>query len=172
MPAILQLTRKLLERPKPPSITGVRLRHYEGEHDIETWLDLRRRAFARQRLGVGDWDASDFRREFLDKSWWRPDAMWFAETQLLLMPTYAVGTVTLAMRGSGPDAKPAVHWLAVLPGFRQRGMGRLLMANLEAAVWDAGGRQLYLETHADWSEAVRLYQSLGYEEAVEVVSGS
>ena len=54
------------------------MRHYQGPEDVAVWLDLRRRAFARQRVGVRDWDASDFEREFLEKSWWRPDAMWFA----------------------------------------------------------------------------------------------
>ena len=34
------------------------------------------------------------------------------------------------------------------------------MATLEAAVWDAGQRQVWLETHTQWREAVRLYQAL------------
>jgi ribosomal protein S18 acetylase RimI-like enzyme len=164
MPAILQLTRKLQVRPLPPAILGVRLRNFAGSQDIELWLELRRRAFARQKLGVRDWDASDFAREFLDKAWWRPEAMWFAEDQPQLLRAHAsVGTITLARRGDAPDAKPVVHWLAVLPGFRGRGIGRLLMATLEAAVWDAGGRQVWLETHSQWVEAVGFYQALGYQ---------
>jgi GNAT superfamily N-acetyltransferase len=109
---------------------------------------------------VGDWDEADFRREFLNKPWWSPKRMWFAEGQGSESPI--VGTVTLAVRGEGPHAKPVVHWLAVLPGYRRRGIGRLLMATLEAAVWDAGGRQVWLETHSAWAEAARLYAALGY----------
>jgi ribosomal protein S18 acetylase RimI-like enzyme len=163
MATILQLTRKLAERPTAPVLADVRLRHYEGPADIGVWLDLRRRAFARQKAGVGDWDASDFEREFLQKSWWHSDAMWFAETRSSLLPAAAVGTVTLARRGDLPEGKPVVHWLAVLPSFRRRRIGRLLMGALEEAVWDSGGRQVWLETHSEWDEATRLYEALGYE---------
>jgi GNAT superfamily N-acetyltransferase len=168
MSAVLQLTRRLDARPIPPVVPGVRLRHFAGPGDDEIWLDLRRRSFARQKLGVRDWDASDFAREFLDKDWWHSEAMWFAELQRLpLAPYSAVGTLTLARRGNAADAKPVVHWLAVLPGYRGRGIGRLLMATLEAAVWDSGGRQVWLETHSQWAEAARLYQVLGYRPAHE-----
>jgi len=162
MAIVLQLTHQLTARPKSPEVASIALRHYAGPHDIETWLELRRRAFARQQVGVGNWDASDFQREFLSKPWWRPDVMWLAEAQPLLMPAEVVGTVTLARRGDPPDDKPVVHWLFVAPNYRRRGVGRLLLATLEAAVWDAGERQVWLETHTAWAEALRLYESLGY----------
>jgi GNAT superfamily N-acetyltransferase len=159
---ILQLSRTLVERPSTPAVADVQLRHYQGPNDIPIWLELRRRAFTRQKGGVGNWDASDFEREFLHKSWWQPEAMWFAEAHSSLLPPTPVGTVTLARRGDPPANKPVVHWLAVLPSFRRRRIGRLLMAALETAVWDAGGRQVWLETHSQWDEAVRLYEALGY----------
>jgi GNAT superfamily N-acetyltransferase len=162
MALVVQLTRKLAERPVPHEVAGIHLRNYAGPPDIETWLDLRRRAFARQKLGIGNWDAADFAREFLSKPWWRPEAMWLAEAQGVLMPAGVVGTVTLARRGAPPHARPVVHWLCVAPGHRRGGIGRLLLATLEAAVWDAGQRQVWLETHTAWSEALRLYESAGY----------
>ena len=39
---------------------------------------------------------------------------------------------------------------------------RLLMSHLERAAWDAGWREVQLETHAGWSAAVAFYQSIGY----------
>jgi GNAT superfamily N-acetyltransferase len=165
MATVLQLTRVLAERPPSLPMSDVCLRHYEGPRDIEIWLDLRRRAFARQKTGVADWDAVDFEREFLAKDWWREDAMWFAETHGALTPATAVGTVTLARRGAATDGRPVVHWLAVLPSFRRRRIGKLLMTALEQAVWDGGGRQVWLETHSQWDEAVRLYETLGYSPA-------
>lgn len=167
MPLILQMTRQLSEPPKPPESAGVRLRHYAGTHDIETWLDLRRRAFARQPLGIGAWDVADFEREFLHKPWWRPEVMWLAEADALLMPTKVIGTITLARRGEGPHGKPVVHWLCVLPTYRRRGIGKLLLRTLESAVWQSGGRQVWLETHTAWREALQLYESLGYHPAAE-----
>ncbi len=159
---VIQLTRQLTSRPNPPENAGIRLRRYRGREDIATWLDIRRRAFAKQKVGVRDWQESDFEREFLQKPWWRPGVMWFADAQRMLLPDTSVGTVTLAQRGTPPDDIPVVHWLCVLPGYRRTGIGRLLLAALEAAVWDAGGRQVWLETHAGWVEAARLYTACGY----------
>lgn len=161
MAIILQLTKRLSERPEAMESVGVELRHYAAADDIETWLDLRRRAFARQKVGIDNWDAADFEREFLNKPWWRPERMWLADA--LLGPAKVVGTVTLARRGEPPAGKPVVHWLCVLPGYRRRGVGRLLLRTLETAVWDSGERQIWLETHSAWREAFELYRSLGYE---------
>ncbi len=162
MATVRQLTKKLTSRPEPQQVGGIRLRHFAGNADIAAWLELRSRAFARQQLGVGGWTAEDFEREFLSKPWWRPECMWFAET--VEDPSMIVGTVTLARRQSASNDKPVVHWLAVLPRFRGRGVGELLMDTLEAAVWDTGERQVWLETHQAWAEAGRMYAKRGYVE--------
>jgi GNAT superfamily N-acetyltransferase len=162
MPSVLQLTKKLLEQPQIVDLPGFQLRHYQGPEDVEFWLELRRRAFARQKLGVGNWDRADFEREFLAKPWWTPESMLFAESVGQSGANAVVGTVTLARRGESPDARTAVHWLAVLPSYRRRGVGRLLLTAVEAAAWQAGSRQVWLETHAQWLEAAALYRALGY----------
>ncbi len=41
------------------------------------------------------------------------------------------------------------------------------MAQLESLVWESGGREIALETHAAWSGAVDFYRALGYREAAE-----
>ena len=130
------------------AIEGTTLRDYRGGEDIEVWLDLARRAFARQKLGVRDWAAEDFCREFLEKSWWRPEAMWFAEASAVEgEPPRAVGTITLARRGEGPEpSRWSTGWRCG-PAFAG-GIGRLLLSTLEAAVWDDQGRQVWLETHS------------------------
>ena len=163
MPAVQQLTKKLTARPLVTPLADIQLRHYAGVRDIEDWLELRRRAFARQKVTVGAWTADDFRREFLQKPWWRPQAMWLAESQRLLLPTEVVGSVTLARRGEPPTDKPVVHWMMVLPRYRRLGIARLMLSTLETAVWDAGERQIWLETHEAWEEAARLYRSRGYQ---------
>ncbi|MEX2559940.1 MAG: GNAT family N-acetyltransferase [Pirellulales bacterium] len=173
MATVLSLRRTLTERPRLPSVPGVRLRNYAGPADIETWLELRHRAFAREKVGVRRWDPSDFESEFLAKPWWSPERLWFAEAitprkvaGALRVPSAeaaeAIGTICLAQRGAGEHSRPAVHWLAVLPAWRRRGVGRLLLAALEAACWDAGHRQVFLETHAQWTAALRFYESHGY----------
>ena len=174
MASVLQLTKTLVARPVPLSLPQVGVRAYQGPADMGSWLELRSRAFARQKLGVRHWNEADFAAEFLAKSWWRSDWMWFAEH----LPAdgsspHVIGSVTLAIRGHLPEAdkrqgsdtltgKGVVHWLAVLPRERRRGVGRLLMDTLEAAAWDADFRQVSLETHAAWGEAVEFYDTLGY----------
>ena len=147
-------------------VEGVCLRHFAGADDVAPWLALREAAFARERIGVRAWDAAEFAREFLDKPWWDPRRMWLAEASSVEAEPAAqlIGSVTLALRGSGEAARPVVHWLMVHPRWRRRGLGRLLLATLEAAAWDQGHRRLWLETHAGWQNALRLYRALGYVE--------
>jgi GNAT superfamily N-acetyltransferase len=160
---ILQLRIDLETRPEIAAIKGLAIRTYRGDQDPESWLEIRHRAFAREKVGVRQWTTADFATEFLTKPWWSPQRLWFAETTLDAQnPSKPVGTVALALRGSGPDAKPVVHWLAVLPGWRRRGVGRLLLTQVHQACWDAGYRQVWLETHAGWEAAVRLYRACGY----------
>ena len=166
MSTVLQLTRRLESEPEPRPPQGIVLRTYAGSDDIPIWLALRQRAFARLRLGVRDWVAEDFQQEFLSKPWWRPEHLWFAETQPAPPgEATAVGTIALAFRGEGAAARPVVHWLAVLPAWRRRGVGRFLVATLEARAWELGYRQVWLETHAAWTAASELYRALGYEPA-------
>ena len=155
--SVLQLVRQLKDTPSIAPVPGVSVRTYAGGEDIAAWLMLREGAFAREKVGVRGWTVRDFEHEFLAKSWWNPQHVWFAEAGGL-----PVGTVTMALRGAGPRAKPAIHWLAVLPAWRRRGVGRLLVETLERAAWEAGYREVWLETHTQWDRALRLYQSLGY----------
>ena len=147
-------------------ISNIRIRCYSGESDIFPFLELRHSAFARQRVGVRKWSREDFHSEFAGSWWWRPDHMWLAETLDVASADSQqhplVGSVTLAMRGQPGDARPVIHWLMVLPTYRRRGIGRLLIAHLERAAWDAGHRTIWLETHADWEAAAKFYDSLGY----------
>jgi GNAT superfamily N-acetyltransferase len=175
MANVLQLRRRLDQRSEIDSVAGIEVRHYLGEQDIPTWLELRHQAFARQRIGVRQWARDDFLAEFVSRWWWQPHCMWLAENiddaqtaPHAGVPRQLVGTVTLAMRGEAhqsAQAHPAVHWLMVRPAWRRRGIGRLLMAHLEAAAWDAGRREIWLETHAAWEAAVKFYQSMGYRES-------
>lgn len=165
MSNVLHLYRTLLEPPELPTVPGVGLRHFASPEDAAVWLEIRHRAFAREKLGVRQWTAADFEAEFLSKPWWSPERMWFAEAKTGLpgLPAPSpVGTITLAFRGSGPEAQPVIHWLAVLLPWRRRGVARLLLAALEKTCWDAGYREVGLETHAGWTAAVRFYEQAGY----------
>jgi GNAT superfamily N-acetyltransferase len=167
MATVVQRKRVLAERPAAIELPDVRLRTFAGESDIQQWLDVRERSFARQKLGVRSWDEADFGREFLDKPWWRPEWMWFAEVANAIDASGSdpgcIGTTAMALRESATNTTPVVHWLCVVPSWRRRGVGRLLISALEGAAWDAGFREIALETHEAWREAAALYDALGYQ---------
>lgn len=155
------MTRTLAGRPEVELPSGVALRTYSGPADIAGWLSIREQAFSRQPVGVRGWTERDFDAEFLAKPDWNPAFLWFADSTEST-PALAVGTVAIAWRSPPPAPRPAIHWLAVRPRFRRRGIGRLLVHTAEATCWDLGCRQMWLETHVAWTEALALYQALGY----------
>ncbi len=162
---VLQMVHRLDCRPETPSLPGISLRSFGGPADIDLWLEIRRKAFARQKVGIRDWSRADFEAEFLAKSWWQPEALWFAVADnSASLAALEIATVTLGRRGPADVGKPVIHWLAVLPRERRKGIARLLVRHLEQLVWDSGGREIYLETHAGWTEAAALYQAIGYRE--------
>ena len=150
---VVHLSRHLLCPPAVQSIPGIAVRNFAGEQDIDGWLDLHKRSFSSEKPAVRTWTPADFQAEFLSKPWWSPDRMWFAEAGGV------VGSVTLALR----RRMPAVHWLMVAPEWRRRGLGRCLMSTLEAACWEAGYREISLETHVGWMAAEAFYRAMGYE---------
>jgi GNAT superfamily N-acetyltransferase len=162
MPSVLQMSKAIVLEPVVAAKSDVVVRSYAGPEDIEPWLTLRDRAFAREQVGVRKWNKDDFQREFLEHWWWRPDRMWLADVASDARREL-VGAVTLGMRGQEDQARPVVHWLLADPGWRRRGIGRLLLGHLEAAAWKAGYREIFLETHAGWKAAAKFYEALGFQ---------
>jgi GNAT superfamily N-acetyltransferase len=169
---VLQLVRRLESCPVVSPPAGWHLRHYAGPSDVDVWLALREATFADSPIAVRRWTPADFARELTAKSWWRPELVWFVESIEAVAPVAsavsarAIGTATLAWRGSAGGGKPVIHWLGVLPMYRRRGLGRLLVAQLEQMVWKSGGREVGLETHTAWTDAVTFYRAMGYREPV------
>jgi GNAT superfamily N-acetyltransferase len=155
---ILQFTRRLEGPPVVEPLLGVSLRQFEGESDILCWLRLRAEAFADEKPGVRNWTAADFSREFLGKSWWHPEAIWFA-----MLQDRTVGSIAIARRR---DNLPALNWLMVSPDCRGQGIARLLVSAAERALWDEGQHQIWLETHSQWKSAVKFYCRAGYANAI------
>jgi GNAT superfamily N-acetyltransferase len=66
------------------------------------------------------------------------------------------------LRGPIGSRHPAVHWLLVDHRWRRRGVGRLLLGELERASWQLGYGQLQAETLSSWTEAVAFYEAMGF----------
>jgi GNAT superfamily N-acetyltransferase len=161
MKSVLHLRKTLVRRPIFGGVVGIGVRQIAVPEDVPGWLVLRGRAVAWLKPAVRAWTAEDFAAEMSEKAWWREEWTWLAVT--VDSPQQPVGSVTLAVREGEAGEVPVVHWLLVDPRWRRRGIGRVLMLELEQAAWDAGWREIQLETHANWAEAVAFYQSIGFE---------
>lgn len=150
---------------------GIDLRHIVVPDDVPAWLTLRDRATKNLSPPVRRWTPDDFMVEMTGKPWWRDDRTWLAIAGELRSPQSAaqvarkplVGAVTLAERTGRAGSVAVVHWLLVDPAWRRRGIGRLLMSHLERAAWADGRREVHVETHAGWTEAVAFYRAMGYD---------
>jgi GNAT superfamily N-acetyltransferase len=158
---ILHFRRNLVEPLAASTIDGISFGTIDLPEDLPAWLEMRRRAVAWLKPAVRAWTEEDFQAEMSGQPWWRAEWMWLAVAQDA--PQQIVGSVTLAVREGAAGSVPVVHWLLVDPRWRRRGIGRMLMSRLERSAWDAGWRELQLETHANWTEAVAFYRSLGFE---------
>lgn len=173
---ILQMTKRLVEPPAPaPSDQpeGVKLVASAGSAEIACWVEIQRQALADLPTPVRPPTAADLRRELLEREGWQAGWLWFAVLPTDEAPAslnsplaggIAVGTVGLSIRAGRDTQRAVIHRLAVVPQARRRGIGRLLLATAEQAAWEAGNRQLWLETHARWEAAVALYRSQDWEE--------
>jgi GNAT superfamily N-acetyltransferase len=157
MISILHLRKELVHMPATVSVAGVAVRSFVVPADIDSWLALRARATAKLIPGVRQWSQVGFLAEMVHQTWWREAWTWLAENE-----SQVVGAVTLALRKGRNTNTPVVHWLLVDDDWRRRSIGRALISHLELAVWDAGWREVQVETHAGWSEAVAFYHSIGY----------
>jgi len=161
---ILHLRKRLVGPSGGLPPAGVRIRPFGGPEDVAAWLALRVAAFQGGVAAGRPWTAEDFRREFLARPWWTAASIWLAEIDgdVSDSPPRIVGSVVLGRSGRPPADQASMQWLMVAPDHQRRGIGGALVAAVEDAAIDRGAVELVLETHADWREAVRLYERLGY----------
>lgn len=160
---IHHLRKSLTAEPLVTGTTAITIRAFGKVDDREHWVALRNAAFSDETPPGRAWTVEDFDRELATKWWWLPERTWFAElTGMASAECRAVGTVTLAARGTPDKFVPVVHWLAVLPEYRRQGVAQALLNELERAAYQAGYHELHVETHSAWTAAVRFYASAGY----------
>lgn len=161
---VLQFRRILhVQPPVPAHPAGFRPRHFAGIEDIDSWLELRERAFRGEMPPARRWSAREFEREFLSQPWWLAERFFVLESASFegQAPRWAGSVVLSERRGSG-DVRACVHWLMVDPDFRRRGLARWLLSALICAAWNLGLREVLLESHSGWSAALKCYRAAGF----------
>lgn len=61
-----------------------------------------------------------------------------------------------------------IRKMYILPAYRGKGLGKFLLQQLEIAIASQGFQQIWLETATVLTQAVRLYESKGYQSATGV----
>lgn len=169
MAPVLHLCKHWQRPPAAFEVPGIDVRPILLPHDVDAWLQLHAKATARLTPRVRPWTPADFQAAMVRQPWWRTDRTWIAFATNDPAPSdsslEAIGAVTLAVRAGRTARVAVIHWLLVDPVWRRRGVGRLLISQLEQAAWSDGWREVHLETHARWTDAVTFYQSIGYSPA-------
>jgi putative acetyltransferase len=99
----------------------------------------------------------------VEESYWaKGGEFWVVEQQQRL-----VGTAAYYPVARGTNAVE-IRKMYLLPEVRRQGLGRFLLQNLESAIAQQGYQQIWLETASVLFEAVRLYESSGYQPATGV----
>ncbi len=161
MTSVLHFRKELLDPPVERAGAGISIRSIVVPDDVAGWLKLREPSDGRTyspsaRVEPGRLRRSDARETLVAK---RLDVAGNRSRRLV---SRVIGAVTLGVRTGADATVPIVHWLLVDPAWRRRGVGQMLMSRLESAAWEVGYRQVELETHAKWKDAVAFYQSMGY----------
>ena len=131
---------------------GVRLRHYRPGDDAE-WTRIQAAADRFNRI-----TPELFSRAFGSDQSALAERMLFAEDA----DGHVVGTAA-AWWGDGPrDPWGRVHWVAVLPEWEGRGIGRALVTAVCGRMRELGHTRAFLATSAARLRAIRLYRALGF----------
>ncbi|WP_341274481.1 GNAT family N-acetyltransferase [Synechococcus elongatus] len=144
------------------AVGSVTLRPWQPS-DRETAAQLIAQVLAEYGLG---WEPEDADRDVIEveQAYWQTGGVfWVLEQGDRLVGTGAF--YPLPMRGEGATE---IRKMYLLPEVRGQGLGRALLQRLEQAIAEAGYRQIWIETSSLLKEAVRLYESAGYQPATEV----
>jgi len=74
-----------------------------------------------------------------------------------------VGSIDITTVAGDARSHVGVVGIAILPGYRERGLGTQLLQRAIEAAWDSGFTRLELSVRADNQRAIALYQRFGFE---------
>ena len=142
---------------KPPSCPDLyEIWTFEGDTSVlpSMWCDLVNCCFPEREEPFTD---NQFINEFSSKPQWCPDGFFMITTR-----SKAVGTAFAWRDTMAPDAECRLHWLAVHPNHRGKGIGELLVSLVVNFFKETGQNIVTLRTQGHRIPAIRLYSRLGF----------
>jgi mycothiol synthase len=158
--ASLRMWRNLEDLPAVTLPEGYAIRTFR-EGDEAHLMRVKNAAFAGERTGSRPWTPEDVRREYdMDSPGFRPERVFFAVCGDEPVGMTTAWTYTHEGREVG-----LIHWVAVTPAHRGKGLGEALNVQALHCMRTMGRREAVLNTNAVLQSAVRLYLRLGFREA-------
>ena len=156
----LRMWRKLDELPPADLSEGYRMRTY-CPGDEAAFVRIKNGAFGAEVGGGRDWTVEDFEKEYLASPYFEPERIFFAECNGELVGTTTAWTAEHEGREVG-----LIHWVAVMPQHRKKGLGWSLNVQALHRLRELGYREAVLNTSEQLESAVRLYHRLGFQDVV------
>lgn len=155
--ASLKMWRVLKDLPDAKAPAGYRIRTYETGDDT-AFVRIKNAAFMSENAGGRAWTSADFEKEYLDSPYFDPKRVLFA-----ICGDEPVGTTTAwTATHQGRDVG-LIHWVAVVPEHRSKGLGWVLNVRALHKLRALGYGEAILNTSETLESAVRLYRRLGFE---------
>ncbi len=155
--ASLKMWRELNDLPVARTPAGYRIRTYETGDDT-AFVRIKNAAFISENTGGRAWTSADFEKEYLDSPYFDPKRVLFA-----VCGDEPVGTTTAwTAMYQGRDVG-LIHWVAVVPEHRSKGLGWVLNVRALHKLKALGYGEAILNTSEKLESAVRLYRRLGFE---------
>jgi mycothiol synthase len=154
----MRMIRPLTNLPPLTTSPGYRLRPYRPG-DEEPWVQLINAAFATEKRTFDPLTSGSFEKEFPIASGERYDWILFAERE----SDGALAGTTAAWEAEREGRRwGLIHWVAVDPAHRGRGLGEALILAALHAMRARGHTEVYLNTDPALAAAVRVYERLGF----------
>ena len=158
--ASLRMWRELKHLPEAKPPAGYRIRTYETGDDA-AFVRIKNAAFLSENAGGRAWTVADFEKEYLDSPYFSPERVLFAVCKGEPVGTTTAWSATYRRREVG-----LIHWVAVVPEHRKKGLGWVLNVRALHRLKALGYGEATLNTSETLESAVRLYHRLGFEVVV------
>lgn len=138
------------------------VKYHEGMQSV--WIDIQKASG--QFDDYSDRDIADyFEKTFLYDNSEIAERCFFIKDR---MEDAYIGTCCAWFSNKGNIIVPVLHWLAVVPAYRNKGCARMLISNVLHYFEKKYGKQaIYLHTQPESYQAIKLYNDFGFNIAKE-----